>query len=511
MEPDDLRYAAVRARDARFDGTFFVAVTSTRIYCRPSCPSLLPRRDRVRFFPTAAGAQRGGFRACKRCRPDAVPGSPEWNARGDVVGRAMREIRDGLVDRDGVAALARRLGYSSRQLHRVLVEELGAGPLEIARAQRAATARILLETTDLRIAEVAFAAGFKSVRQFNDTIRAVFAETPGSLRARGRRRTETSWDRGPGNIGLRLAFRPPFEHRQLFGFLAVRAVPGVEDGDENRYVRVLSLPHGHGVATVTAPEGDANYLRAQLRLADLRDLAAAVERLRLLFDLDCDPAAVNFVLGGDDLLAPSVAALPGLRVPGHVSGAELAVRAVLGQQVSVAGARTLAARLAQSHGDPLSAELSDADGTGVVRTFPAPDVLAELAEEDFPLPRSRARALIGLARALASGEVVLDAGADREAASAALRTLPGIGPWTVSYVRMRALADPDAFLATDLGVRRALERAGRRGEEADTLAKAWRPYRSYATQHLWAGRLGDTVSPVLGDKGEISGDKENVA
>ena len=501
---DDVRYRAVQARDARFDGWFFVAVTSTGIYCRPSCSSVLPRRDNVRFFPSAAAAQRAGFRACKRCRPDASPGSPEWDRRDDVVARAMRAIADGVVDREGVGGLASRLGYSSRQLGRLLLAEVGAGPVQLARAQRAQTARILLETTTMRAADVAFAAGFGSVRQFNDTVKAVFGEPPTALRERAVRRDRSARKAGRDLAGggplarnaaglsgttvtVRLAYRAPLEAPALFGFLAERAVPGVEEASAAMYRRALALPHGHGVATVHAPEAGERWLRAGFVLEDLRDLTAAVKRVRRTFDLDCDPDAVAEVLGRDPLLGPGVSRRPGFRVPGCADPDELALRAVLGQQVSVAGARALAGRLAATYGEPLAHPL----GT-VVRAFPAPAVLAGLEPPKLPLPASRARALVRLAGALASGEVDLGPATERDAASARLASLPGVGPWTVAYVRMRAMGDPDAFLAGDLGLRRALERAGLAASEGEVTALSlhWRPYRAYALVYLWSGQLG---------------------
>ncbi|HLI44195.1 MAG TPA: AlkA N-terminal domain-containing protein [Acidimicrobiales bacterium] len=519
MDEDDLRYRAVQSRDSRFDGCFFVGVTTTGIYCRPSCASVVPRRDRVRFFRTAAAAQRDGFRACKRCRPDASPGSPEWNRRSDVVGRAMQAIADGIVDREGVSGLAASLGYSTRQLNRLLLAEVGAGPLELARAQRAQIARVLLEGSDLRAAEVAFAAGFGSVRQFNDTIREVFAETPTDLRRRGRRLGRVEGTARPpmpprtgppgpgiggGTVSLRLALRPPMPSLPLFGFLAARAVPGIEAGDATTYRRTLTLPHGAAVAEVEAPRGDEPFLRATLRLEDLRDLVAAVTRLRHLFDVDSDPQAVAEVLGRDGLLRPALALLPGLRVPGHADGNELAVRAVLGQQVSVAGARTLAARLVAEHGTPLPRVLREpGEADGLTHTFPSPEVVASLSPRDFAMPARRAAAVIDLADALAAGKVALAPGADREQAARRLAELPGIGPWTIAYIEMRALADPDAFLASDLGVRRALERAGLPGDprSVEALAERWRPYRAYALQYLWSGALGP-AGPAAGRPSE---------
>src|ERR687889_998296 len=361
------RYRAVRGRDARFDGWFYVAVTSTGIYCRPSCPAVTPKRPNVRFYTTAAAAQYAGFRACKRCRPDAVPGSPEWDARADLVARAMRLISDGLVDREGVAGLARRLCYTERHLNRLLASEVGAGPLALARARRAHNARLLIETTGLPITEVAFAAGFASVRQFNDTIRDVFAATPRELRrARG-----NSTDGDTGGIALQLPFREPFDSDGMLRFLGTRAVAGVEHFDGEIYRRSLRLPHGAG--TVALSDG-GDHVFCVLKLEDLRDLGTAVQRCRRLLDLDADPAAVTDVLGDDPMLGPIVRRSPGRRVPGSVDGAELAFRAVLGQQVSVAGASTLAGRLVARCGEPLPASLLSENG--LTHVFPGPEDVA---------------------------------------------------------------------------------------------------------------------------------------
>jgi AraC family transcriptional regulator of adaptative response / DNA-3-methyladenine glycosylase II len=498
-------YRAVRSKDARFDGWFVTAVTSTGIYCRPSCPAMTPKRANVRFLPSAAAAQRAGFRACKRCRPDAAPGSPEWDARADVVGRAMRLIRDGAVERDGVAGLARRLGFSDRHLSRVLVAELGAGPLALARAQRAQTARLLIETTALPFTDVAFAAGFPSIRQFNETVREVFAATPTELRQGARRNghangvARANGDAAvgaPPALALRLRHRTPLDAAGLLAFLGARAVPGVEAWDDARgtYRRVLDLPHGPGVAELApAPAGD--HVECALRLGDMRDLAAAVQRCRRLLDLDADPVAVDEALAADPLLAPLVDATPGRRVPGAVDGAELAVRAVLGQQISVAGARTLAGRLTAALGEPLPESLAD---EALTHAFPTADALAAADPATLPLTRARAHALAGLCAAVAAAEdpLALDPGADRDATRERLLTLPGIGPWTAEYVAMRALGDPDAFPATDLGVRRALERRGEPGDPrgAAQRAERWRPWRAYAVQHLWAS-LAETTAP----------------
>jgi AraC family transcriptional regulator of adaptative response / DNA-3-methyladenine glycosylase II len=472
LADDDTRYRAVQSRDDRFDGWFVTAVTSTGIYCRPSCPAMTPRREHVRFFPSAAAAQQAGFRACKRCRPDATPGSPDWDLRADLVGRAMRLIGDGVVDREGVTGLASRLGYSERHLHRQLVAEVGAGPVAVARAQRAQTARILLETTGLAITDVAFAAGFTSVRQFNDTIRTVFAVTPTELRRSRRGPAE----RAAGAIVLRLPYRAPMELDPLLRFLGARAVPGVEDWSAGVYTRSLRLPHGPGVVALSA---GADCVRCDLRLTDLRDLAAAVQRSRRLLDLDADPIAVQAALGSDPLLAPLIGKSPGLRVPGHVDGAEMAIRAVVGQQVSVPAATRLATRLTEAYGEPLASPHG-----AVTRLFPTPGALREAR---VGMPAARLRALRAVAGALADGELDLDPGTDRVEAERRLLRLPGVGPWTASYLALRALRDPDVFLPTDVGVRHALDRLAVPSDPASAaaLAERWRPWRSYGLLHLW--------------------------
>jgi AraC family transcriptional regulator of adaptative response / DNA-3-methyladenine glycosylase II len=484
---DERRYQAAVSKDPRFDGVFFIAVTSTGIYCRPSCPAITPKRENMRFHRSAASAQEAGFRACKRCRPDASPGSPEWNIRADVVGRAMRLVADGIVDREGVEGLAARLGYEQRQVRRLITAELGAGPLAIARAQRAQTARILAETTTLPLGEVAFAAGFASIRQFNATIQEIFAVTPTQLRERGggrvpraRRRPEAAT--APGLIRLRLAYRPPIDLERMLGFLAARAIPGVESAEGNRYRRTLLLPNGTGILSVGPSGQRAGYIECELQLEDLRDLTAAVQRCRRLLDLDADPEAVAGYLSKDPVLGPLARAFPGRRSPGHVDGDELAVRAVLGQQVSVAAARQLGARLVAAYGKPLQQPYG-ADGL-LTHCFPTADTLACADPATLPMPRARAVALTGLASALASGELSLDPGADRERAQAQLLALPGIGPWTAGYIRMRALSDPDAFLPADVGVLAALARLG--AADPAGLAEGWRPWRSYAVHHLWA-------------------------
>ena len=478
-------YRAVSSRDARFDGWFFIGVTSTGIYCRPSCPAMTPKRENVHFYPTSAAAQQAGFRACKRCRPDASPGSPAWDARADVVARAMRLIADGVVDREGVGGLAARLGYSVRQLQRLLLAEVGAAPLALARAQRAQQARVLIETTDLPFAQVAFGAGFASIRQFNETVRTVFASAPGEMRARFRGAPVPS-----DVLTLRLAVRLPFHAESVFGHLAATAVPGVEEwahspAGPGAYRRTLALPHGPGITTLT-PEVD--HVRCGLRLADLRDLGTAVARCRRLLDLDADPTAVDHVVGADPALADVVAKAPGRRVPRTVDGDELAIRAVLGQQISTAGARRLTARIVVAAGGPLA----EPDGT-LAWTFPSADAIAGLDDRDLPMPVQRRATVRRLATALADGSLSLGPGAVWEDARRTLDGMTGIGPWTANTIAMRALGDPDAFPAGDLGITRAAARLGLpSGTALEVHSQAWRPWRSYATQYLW----GVTDHPI---------------
>jgi AraC family transcriptional regulator of adaptative response / DNA-3-methyladenine glycosylase II len=479
MDDFEWRYRAVASRDARFDGWFVTAVTSTRIYCRPSCPALTPKRENVRFLPSAAAAQREGFRACLRCRPDAAPGSPEWNYRADLVGRAMRLIADGVVDRDGVPGLASRLGYTERHLGRMLQAEMGAGPLALARAQRAQTARILIETTDIGLAEIAFAAGFGSVRQFNDTIREVYGRAPSQLRetysASSKLREVRKAPATSGAITLRLPYREPLHAESLLQFLGLRTIPGVDEVVGDVYRRGLRLPNGNGTAELEILPG---FVRATLCLADVRDLAPAVARCRRLLDLDADPVAVDVVLGADDALAADVEKEPGVRVPGAVDGFEMAVRAIVGQQISVLGARRILARLVAAITGP----------GDELKGFPTPESVATAPDEAFAMPAARRHTVRALAEAVAGGTLQLDPGVDRELTYAALLALPGIGPWTAQYVALRALGDPDVTLPSDLGVRRGAAALGLPNSSAalaDHAARAWAPWRSYATIRLW--------------------------
>jgi AraC family transcriptional regulator of adaptative response / DNA-3-methyladenine glycosylase II len=477
MLDEDQCWRICDAHDARFDGRFIVAVRTTRIYCRPSCPAR-PLRRNVTFFPTAAAAQQAGYRACKRCRPDAAPGSPEWNLRSDAVARAMRLIADGVVDRDGVAGLASQLGYSDRHLTRLMSSELGAGPLAIARAQRAQTARTLLETTDLRVSDVAHAAGFGSIRQFNDTIREVFASSPTDLR----RGASHDRQREPGRLALRLAYRAPLPSDVLLRFLAARVIRGVESVDEAGYHRVLRLPRGIGVVHVRTPsEADSPHLVIALDLEHLADLPVAVQRVRATLDLDADPEAIDSVLRKDPALRRSLRARPGCRVPGTSDPTELLVRAVLGQQVSVAGARTLAARLVARLGTPV------VDQGELTHAFPDAETIADADLSWLGMPSARRATVRDACSAIAGGKLVLDPGRDRDELRRELDAIRGIGPWTTEYMAMRLLHDPDAFPSTDLGVLHGARSLGLPSDPRALTdhAQRWQPFRAYAVQHLW--------------------------
>ena len=479
----DARYRALSSRDSRFDGLFLAGVHSTGIYCRPSCAARTPLPSNVSFYRTAAAAHEAGLRACKRCQPDAVPGSPDWNLHDDLPSRAMRLILDGLVEREGVPGLAARLGYSTRHLTRVLVSELGAGPLALARAHRAQTARDLLVATDLPIADVAFAAGFASIRQFNDTMLSVYDQSPRELRRRvasGRPPAAASTQprsAGSGSdtavtVSLRLPARAPFDGAGLFTFFADHAVPGLESGDGAAFSRRLRLPRGNADVTVT-PDEERPGIRCTARLDAVADVAPLVSRIRRMFDLDADSAAIDETLGSDPQLAPLVAARPGIRMPGVADLDEALFRTMIGQQISVASARTVLGRL--------MAELGQ-DGM-----FPSAASIAEHGRRVLTGPSARTGAIVEVARRLAEGELVLDAAAPLDESRAHLLALPGVGVWTAGYLAMRAFGDPDTLLEGDLVIRRNAERLGLHAHPRELAqhARRWSPWRSYACLHLW--------------------------
>lgn len=465
---DDQRWSAVRARDQRFDGTFIVGVRTTGIYCRPSCPTpVQPLRKNVNFFRTTAAAQRAGLRACKRCRPDASPGSPEWNLRDDLVGRAMRAITNGQLNEGTVATLASDLGVTERHLRRMMIDAVGAPPLAIARAHRAQTARTLIETTSLPFTDVAFAAGFQSLRQFNDTIRQVFASTPTELR----RKRAANDGAAPGELMLRLPYRAPLDVSALIGWHERRAIPQMMRCHEGQISIALRLPNGSGVAHLRdAPDND--WINVGLELDAVGDLAAAVRQCRRLLDLDADPLQIDTALGALAELAPLVAARPGRRSPGSTDGFATLIFAILGQQRSVAAARTIATRLFDRAG-----QLDD-----TLQPFPAPELVAELDLDGLGLTHRNMATIHDAAAFVASAGEPLSPISDRDAVRAGLLEIKGIGPWTADYVAMRALAAPDIWLGGDL----VAARAGQALNLDEARIEAARPWRSYLTHHLWA-------------------------
>jgi AraC family transcriptional regulator, regulatory protein of adaptative response / DNA-3-methyladenine glycosylase II len=469
----DERYRAMSSRDARFDGQFITGVHSTGIYCRPSCPAMTPHAKNVVFYRTAAAAHEAGLRACKRCQPDAVPGSPDWNLHDDLASRAMRLISDGVVEREGVPGLASRLGYTSRHLTRVLTAELGAGPLALARANRAQNARVLLTTTALPIADVAFAAGFASIRQFNETMHAVYESTPTALRARRRVASNSPADvAAPGLVTVTLPARAPFDGPGLMRYFASHAITGVETGDDTTFARSLRLPGGVAQVEVSLA-GDA-AVRVSARLGNVKDLGPLVARVRRMFDLDADSVAIDGALSEDPTLAPLVSRTPGIRLPGAADPYETLVRTMIGQQVSIKAARTVLGRL--------SAELAEAPGL-----FPTPQQFAERGAEVLRGPATRVSAILGIAEAIASGELVLDVGLPVHELVERLVAYPGVGPWTAGYVAIRVLGTPDVLLSSDLVM---LAQAKKLGLPATSVSLArhgerWAPWRSYAGMHLW--------------------------
>ncbi|WP_445154707.1 DNA-3-methyladenine glycosylase 2 family protein [Arthrobacter sp. Hor0625] len=503
------RYRAIDARDPRFDGQFYTAVRTTGIYCRPSCPARTPKAGNVTFYETSAAAHDAGYRACKRCLPEAVPGTPAWNVRSDIAGRAMRLINDGVINREGVAGLAARLGYSARQLNRILSHELGAGPLSLARASRAQTARTLLVSTSMKAADIAFAAGFSSVRQFNETIAEVFAMTPSELRATARRVPAPRPAAASTALALNLPYRAPFDPG-VFEFLAVRAIPGIEEGTATSYARTLRLAHGDARFRVDYdPAAPGHPLRLSIGAVDLRDLASLLSRVRRLLDLDADPVAIDAALAADPRLAASVTAAPGMRMPGAVDPQELLIRAMIGQQITVAAARTALTELSACGSDSL------VPADGLHRLFPTPAQIAESGHLLLRGPRRRIDSIRGAAAAMASGTLDFGYGDDLAGLEAKLLPLAGVGPWTVGYLAMRVIGAPDVFLANDAAVRNGIRALGPGAtdfrhaagapptpDSPETVSGALSPaaplpvsfspdfrevspWRSYATMHLW--------------------------
>ena len=513
LDPDfELRYSALASRDSRFDGQFIAGVHSTGIYCRPSCPAMTPKPGNVSFYRTAAAAHEAGLRACKRCQPDAVPGSPDWNLHDDLASRAMRLVHDGVVEREGVEGLSRRLGYTSRHVTRVLRAELGAGPLALARANRAQTARSLLAATELPVTDIAFAAGFGSLRQFNDTIAEVYRATPTELRkiARSGRRAgavaeAARIDDAATPLTLRLPARSPFDGRGLMRFFADHAIPGLEAGDDSSFSRPLVLPHGRADVSIRLDPDRAGVV-VTARLASLADLPALSSRVRRLFDLDADSVAIDEALASDPVLAPLVAAVPGIRIPGSADGAETLFRTLIGQQISVAAARTVIGRLVADLGAPAIGPSGGVVDAGT-RLFPDAEVIAERGGAVLRGPANRVATIIRVADAVAAGELRLEVETPAAELRARLLALPGVGPWTADYLALRALGNPDTFLETDLVIRQSAEALGLPGAPKALAERAarWAPWRSYAGLHLWRNRPARAVAASGAEPRRASG------
>jgi AraC family transcriptional regulator of adaptative response / DNA-3-methyladenine glycosylase II len=471
-------YRAIATRDARFDGRLFIAVKSTRIYCRPICPARTPKRENVAFYPSAAAAQEAGYRPCLRCRPESAPDLGVWRGTSNTVSRALALIEKGGLDGADVEALADRLGVGERQLRRLFRRHLGASPIAVAQTRRVLLAKHLIHETRLPMSEVALAAGFGSIRRFNETFQQLFGRAPSTLR-----RGIGAASPGPaGEVAILLPYCPPYDWPAMLAFLRARAIPGVEVVGRDDYARTIEVAGAHGTVAVQPATGNA--LRATIQFPQLSTLPTIVARLRRVFDLIADPEVIGAHLSEDSRLAPLVAARPGLRVAGAWDGFELAVRALLGQQITVAGAATLAGRLVAAYGKPLAGGVE-----GLSHVFPGPERLADADLSSLGLTRARAAALGSLARAVVADPQIFGPRQSLDAAVLKLRALPGIGEWTAQYIAMREMREPDAFPAADIGLMRAMaDRKGRRPSPGALLARAerWRPWRAYAAQHLWA-------------------------
>ena len=481
-------YRAMLARDARYDGRFFVCVKTTGIYCRPVCPARPPRFENCSFLPTAAAAQEAGFRPCLRCRPESAPDLGAWRGTSATVSRALGLIEAGALDDGDVDALAARLGVGERHLRRLFRRHLGAAPVTVAQTRRVLLAKQLIHQTDLPMTQVALASGFGSVRRFNETFQQLYRRPPGELRRR--RATDE-----PASLGIRLLlpYRPPYDWASMIAFLAARAIPGVEVVAGDTYRRVIDIGGATGAIEVADAAQDSG-LRVTVCFPRLEALPTIIARVRRVFDLGADPAVIVAELGRDAALAPLVAARPGLRVPGAWDGFEIAVRAILGQQITVTAARGLAARLVAAFGESVAGGVG---AEGLTHAFPRPDRLDTDGVAALGMPRARAAAVVGLAAATLADPRLFDARRDLDEAISSLRALPGIGEWTAQYIAMRALRESDAFLAGDVALQRILAENGRRPTAKDLLARAesWRPWRAYAVLHLWAADAARRAAP----------------
>lgn len=475
-------YRAVCTRDARFDGRLFTGVKTTGIYCRPVCPARTPKRENVVFFWSAAAAQEAGFRPCLRCRPETAPELAAWRGTSNTVSRALSLIEAGALDRASINRLAERLGLGERQLRRLFRRHLGASPVMVAQTRRVLLAKQLIHETRLPMAEVALAAGFGSIRRFNEVFQQLFGRPPRALRRGGGPDVSAG---SKGEITMLLRYRPPYEWPAMLAFLEARAIAGVEAVVGNVYTRTIEIDQVHGTLSI-GPSG-VDALRMTVQFSKLSTLPTIIARVRRVFDLAADPRAIGRHLAEDRMLARLVAERPGLRVPGAWDGFELAVRAVLGQQITVRAAAGLAAKLVATYGEPLARARAGADG--LTHVFPRPERLADADISTIGMPKRRAAAVSSLAAAVASDPQIFGISRSLDETIAQLRGLPGVGEWTAQYIAMRELREPDAFPAADIGLIRAMTgRSGRRPSPRELLARAerWRPWRAYAAQHLWA-------------------------
>jgi AraC family transcriptional regulator of adaptative response / DNA-3-methyladenine glycosylase II len=495
----DACYRAFQTRDPRFDGKLFSGCRTTGIYCRPICPVRTPKREHMVFFPTAAAAQEAGFRPCLRCRPETAPDLAAWRGTSNTVSRALSLIEAGALDEAGVDALAARLGVGERQLRRLFRQHVGASPISVAQTRRVLLATQLIRETRVSMADVALASGFRSLRRFNEVFKEVFGRSPGALR---RGTHDHAGSEAPHDLVIRLRYRPPYDWNAMLSFLKARTVPGIETILGERYIRTIELDGQHGLLAVEPCVQFEHALRVAIRFPRVSALPAIVARTRRMFDLAADPQAIAAHLAEDPLLAPLVAARPGLRVPGAWDAFELAVRAVLGQQISVRAAVTLLGRLVVRYGERLRNVTPEVEG--LTHVFPRADRLASANLADLGTPRARGQALCSLAQTAARNRHVIEVGSSLEQSASRLQALPGIGKWTAQYIAMRELREPDAFPADDIALQRAFallegqETTSRTSRALLARAERWRPWRAYAVQHLWASRIdhGTRITPI---------------
>ena len=486
MQSNEIFERARLSRDARFDGQFFIGVRTTGIYCRPICPANSPKSENITFYPTAAAAGEAGYRPCLRCRPECAPGTPAWHGTSTTVRRGLRLIANGALDDGGIERLADRLGVTSRHLRRLFTQHLGASPLAVAHTQRLHFAKRLIDETDLPMQEIAIASGYGSTRRFNDAFKNTYKRSPRDLRRNGRESRDSS---AHSSLGVRLPYRRPFDWSQLTAFLRGRAIPGVEAVVEDKYYRTVNVGGKNGVIEVGHDQDDGSLLLTMYGI-DTANLFPLVQKVREIFDLDAPVEDIGDVLKKDSILKSRIRKKPSIRVPGAWDGFELTVRAILGQQVSVKAATTLSGRIAERYGEPVVSDFGDAVGVAALnRQFPTPEKLMRARFNNIGLVGARAETIRRIASAVVSGELSFDPSQDPEEFCASLTSIRGIGDWTAQYVAMRALKNPDAFPASDLGLLRAFDREGEdrmRPIELAAMSEAWRPWRAYAALLLWS-------------------------